>query len=83
MAKYDPLRDHLLSQRNQEFTLTFAEIEAIFSDLLPKSAERPEWWANEKSERTTHVQRNAWRDAGYDAFLQKGRERVTFRKTKG
>jgi hypothetical protein len=38
------------------------------------------WWANVTDLKTTHVQRNAWREAGYDAFLISGSERVTFRK---
>lgn len=30
---------------------------------------------------TTHVQRNAWREAGYDAFPIAGRDRVRFKRT--
>ena len=36
--------------------------------MLPKSATRPQWWANVTDPDTTHVQRKAWREAGYDAF---------------
>jgi hypothetical protein len=80
MAKYDGLRDHLLQQRGPEFSLTFKEIENAIGASLPKSADRPQWWANVTDPTTSHVQRNAWRDAGYDAFLIVGADRVTFRK---
>jgi len=78
MGIYDPLRDHLLRQRLQEFTLTFTEIESVIGRHLPKSAELPQWWANQKD--GTRPQRDAWRDAGYEAFLIKGRDRVRFCK---
>lgn len=68
-SKYDPLRDHLAMQRrNSEVTLTFKEIERALGFQLCRSADRPQWWSNVKGE-TSHVQRNAWRAAGYDAFL--------------
>lgn len=76
MGIYDPLRDHLQRQSLREFELTFAEIDNILGRHLPKSAERPQWWANQKD--GTRPQRDAWRDAGYDAFLIKGRDRVRF-----
>jgi hypothetical protein len=80
MSKYDGLRDYLLQQTGPEFSLTFVEIEKAVGFKLPKSAERPPWWANVTDPLTTHVQRNAWREAGYDAFLVPGSDRVTFRK---
>lgn len=73
MGKYDPLRDHLKRQRTDEFELSFAEIERVIASMLPNSAARPQWWSNVKDPDTTHVQRNAWRDAGFDAFLIAGR----------
>lgn len=78
MGKYDPLRDHLKRQRAAEFELTLTEVERIIASMLPNSAARPQWWANVKDPDTTHVQRNAWRDAGFDAFLIAGRDRVRF-----
>lgn len=78
MGIYDPLRDHLRKQRLQEFELKFIEIENLIGRRLPKSAERPQWWANQKD--GTRPQRDAWRDAGYEAFLVKGRDRVHFCK---
>ena len=80
MAKYDGLRDYLSLQHGPELSLTFTEIEKAIGSQLPKSAERPQWWANVTDPNTSHTQRNAWREAGYDAFLVVGSDRVTFRK---
>jgi hypothetical protein len=79
MGKYDPLRDYLRQQSAAEFTLSFREIEKILVDALPTSAFRPQWWANEVSANTSHVQRRAWRDAGYHAYLHAGRK-VRFKR---
>lgn len=81
MSKYDPLRDHLSQQRHREFDLTFGEIEGILGFALPQSAERPQWWSNLQGT-STHVQREAWRQAGYDAFLIAGSGRVKFRRVR-
>ena len=80
MAKYDPLNRYLRRQTTAELVLTFSEIENLLTALLPKSARRREWWANEASPASTHVQRRAWMQAGFHAFPEIGRERVTFRK---
>ena len=45
--------------------------------MLPNSAQRPQWWANEVSPDSRHVQSRAWRNAGYDASLLTA-ERVRF-----
>jgi hypothetical protein len=76
MAKYDPLRDYLRKQTLREIILPFREIEALVGPL-PASAERPQFWANTMGD-TAHVQRNAWREAGYDAFLLAGARKVRF-----
>lgn len=82
MGKYDPLRDHLKRQRTADFEMSFAEIERLIGAMLPNSAARPQWLANNVTgPDTTHVQRNAWRDADYDAFLIAGRDRVRFERT--
>jgi hypothetical protein len=83
MGKYDPLRDYLRRQRTAEVELSFAEIERLLAAMLPNSASTPQWWSNVKDLHTTHVQRDAWRDAGYDAFLITGRDRVRFRRVAG
>lgn len=82
MAKYDPLRDYLRRQKLDEFELTFAEMERRIGYMLPRSAERPQWWANSSAPDTTHVQRKAWRDAGFDAFLITGADRVRFQRVR-
>lgn len=80
MAKYDPLRRYLRRQTSEELVLTFAEIENLLVALLPKSARRREWWANEDAGTTRHVQSRAWIEAGYLAFPANGQDQVTFRR---
>jgi hypothetical protein len=80
MAKYDPLNHHLRRQHLDEFEMTFVEIERRIGAMLPNSALLPQWWANVTDPKTTHVQRRAWGDAGYDAFLIVGSDRVRFRR---
>lgn len=81
MAKYDPLCRYLRRQRPAEFELSFAEMERVIGAMLPGSAARPQWWANVTDPDTTHVQRKAWGDAGYEAFLVVGKDRVRFKRT--
>lgn len=78
MAKYDALETHLTHRGSDEIELGFTEVERIIGDVLPPSATRPQWWANETNP-SGHVQCRAWRDAGYDAFLLPG-SRVLFRR---
>ncbi len=80
MGKYDPLKRYLRRQKEERFELTFVEIERIVGAMLPKSAERPQWWANESSPDPSHVQCAAWRDVGLEAHLIAGRDRVEFRR---
>ena len=80
MGKYDPLRDYLRRQRANELELSFADIERKLGAMLPNSAALPQWWANVTDTNTSHVQREAWRAAGYDAFLILGKDRVRFRR---
>jgi hypothetical protein len=82
-SKYAPLRDYLRKQHLHEFELTFDAIEEILGGdvRLPKGAERPQWWANQAA--PGRPQREAWRAAGYDAFLVKGSRKVKFRKVSG
>ena len=83
MPKYDPLSSHLRRQRQYEPELTFTEIERILGTMLPKSATRPQWWANTSDPDSSHVQRKAWREADYDAFLLTGKkDRVRFKKVR-
>lgn len=80
MSKYHPLRDYLMRQSQRELTLTFREIESILGFALPANCDRPQWWANVRAPATTHVQREAWRAARYDAFLVRDAQRVIFRR---
>ncbi|SPU55268.1 Uncharacterised protein [Brevundimonas vesicularis] len=80
MAKYDPLRDYLRKQKSEELELSFVEMERKIGYMLPKSASLPQWWANTTDPTTTDVQRKAWGDAGFDAFLIAGADRVRFKR---
>ena len=80
MAKYDPLLDHLRRQKTDLYEMTFRDIERVLAALLPKSAQRPEWWSNETSRDSHHVQCRAWLEAGYGAHPIKGAERVRFKR---
>ena len=69
MSKYAPLRTYLKRQKLSEIVLTFGQIEDIINAPLPNYAGKPQWWANIVNPERGHVQREAWRAAGYDAFL--------------
>lgn len=79
MAKYDPFEAYLSRRSDEEFELSFEEVERIVGDALPMSASRPQWWANETDPGSSHVQSRSWRNAGYDAFLLP-QGRVLFRR---
>ncbi|MGE5550802.1 MAG: hypothetical protein ACM3ZC_09765 [Bacteroidota bacterium] len=62
LGKYEPLGRFLKASTKEEETLTYKQIEAILHDTLPESAyQLSAWWANEN----THVQAEAWREAGW------------------
>lgn len=79
MPKYKPLHDYLRRKSQREIEMSFTQVDRILSNMLQKSASRPQWWANERSTETTHVQCSAWLAAGYEASLLP-RERVVFRR---
>ena len=79
MSKYAPLREYLKRQKLSEVILTFGEIEDIIDAPLPANAATHQWWANIVNPEHGRVQREAWRAAGYDAFLLP-RSRVKFQK---
>ncbi|GLQ54884.1 DUF7662 domain-containing protein [Devosia nitrariae] len=68
MAKYDQLAKHLKSAYPREVVLSFEDIEGVLGSRLPRSADRPQFWANTVAE-ARHIQREAWRQAHYNAFL--------------
>lgn len=80
MAKYDPLGRFLRRNGRAEIEMSFADIERVIGGLLPKSADRPQWWANETDPTSRHVQCRAWQESGYEAFLVEGAEKVRFRR---
>ena len=80
MGKYDPLRRRLRKANTDEVVLSFSEIERIIGAMLPNGAARSQWWDNSKAPDQRHVQQAAWRDAGYDAFLLTGAEKVRFKR---
>ena len=55
MPKYTPLYDYLRRKPGAAIELSFTEIERVLGSMLPKSASRPQWWANELSPETRHV----------------------------
>ena len=63
MSKYAPLEAYLENSTMREIPMKFAEIERIIDGRLPASSRKyPAWWSNESS---THVQAEAWKNAGY------------------
>lgn len=80
MAKYDPLRDYLKRQRALEVEMSFVEIERKIGYMLPKSANLSQWWANPTDAKAIQAQHKAWGDAGYDAVLIAGSDRVRFQR---
>ena len=82
MPKYTPLYDYLRRKPGPEIELSFLNIERVLGSMLPKRASRPQWWANELSPETRHVQCGAWIKAGYKAYLLP-QERVAFRRRNG
>ncbi len=78
MAKYDPLRNYLRRQKADSFELSFVEMERKIGYMLPKSATRPQWWAHPSDPECLQAQHKAWGEAGLDAFLIVGADRVRF-----
>lgn len=80
LAKYDALATHLRRQKTASYDMSFADIERVIAALLPKSARRLEWWGNETSPQSRHVQCRAWLSAGFSAHPQIDKERVRFER---
>ncbi len=63
MGKYAPLETYLAQSTLAEIPMKFIDIERIIDGRLPASSRKyPAWWSNESS---THVQAEAWKNAGY------------------
>lgn len=78
MSKYAPLGRYLAAQPSSEVRLTFAEIERILGDTLPRSAHHHRaWWANERN--GPHPHARIWMGAGWRvASVNLTAEKVTF-----
>lgn len=83
VGKYDPLEGHLRRQKAATYEMSFRDIERVLAALLPRRAQRAEWWGNEAAPASGQVQSRAWLKAGYRAVLQKGEERVIFERIAG
>jgi hypothetical protein len=78
-GKYAPLYNYLGKRRDLEWSVSFAELEAILGFKLPNSARvhRP-WWANQ-GERGGHSHALAWEMAGWKTSqVDMAGERVVF-----
>jgi hypothetical protein len=79
LNKYDPLGAYLKQQTQHEIVLSFEQIEELVGFALPRSAQRAEWWGEDSPEHP-RLQREAIRDAGYDARRRPDGKSVLFRK---
>ncbi len=79
-GKYQPLFKYLRRSKQDEITLTFAEIEMLMNDHLPNSARTQRaWWSNRKSKGS--LQATAWMEAKYHvAKVDFEQGQVTFQK---
>ncbi|WP_022778686.1 DUF6884 domain-containing protein [Butyrivibrio sp. AE3009] len=80
MGVYDPLHNFLKKCRQNEITLTFAEIESILGRALPASASKYDmWWDNpDENAKSVHSQAAAWTKAGYTAQVNRRGKTVRF-----
>jgi hypothetical protein len=63
MSKYSTFEQYLRRQNVSRLTMDFEEISGIVGGLPASAFRYDEWWANDESR--THVQANAWLDAGW------------------
>lgn len=79
MSKYAPLTGYLSSSGMDYILMTFAEVEDVIGDKLPRSAfEYRPWWSNNPS---SHVNADSWLRAGYKtADVDMVERKLAFRK---
>lgn len=79
MSKYAPLTGYLSSSGMDYILMTFAEVEEVIGDKLPRSAfEYRPWWSNNPS---NHVNADSWLRAGYKtADVDMAERKLAFRK---
>lgn len=82
MGKYDPLARYLRAQSAPYVVLSFGEIEELIGAPLPRSArERREWWWNDLTPQSSHVQSRSWVYSGYLAsVISFDEQRITFHR---
>jgi hypothetical protein len=80
VSPYDPLRDYLMRQTRDEFTLGFEAIEEILGFALPRAADRASWWETERSPQVAAPQRVACLEAGFLATRAKEGDAVRFKR---
>jgi len=80
MAKYTPLKEHLMNRQDTAWRTTFAEVERVLRQPLPPSAHNHQaWWANER--KGNHVHAHAWMDAGWHVdYINRTQKTVCFRR---
>ena len=82
MNDYSSLREYLRRQTLPEFTLTFAQIEAIIDAALPRAAQRASWWDTMRAPEEKMPQREACIEGGYVATRLADGKGVRFRRMK-
>jgi len=78
MSKYDNLGQYLRQQKNALIPLTFAEVERIIGQKLPRSSRYPAWWSNNPS---NNVMTKVWLEAGFKTEqVDVERRKLVFRR---
>ena len=77
--KYEPLYEFLMKEKQDDFILTFEEIEEIVGFGLPRSAHRAEWWDDDTPEHPRD-QAQAIHQAGSDSRRPAAGGTVRFRR---
>lgn len=80
MTNYDTLRDYLKQRKQDEFILSFEEIEEIIDAALPRAAHRASWWETLRSPQEKMPQREACIEAGFIATRLPDGKSVRFKK---
>jgi hypothetical protein len=62
MSKYDGLGSFLREQRASAVPMSFADVERVIGQKLPRSARFPAWWSNHPS---NNVMTKIWLAAGF------------------
>lgn len=82
MNDYDALREYLMRHKQEEFVLSFEQIEEIIGAALPRAANRASWWDSLRSPDIQMPQREACLAAGFVATRMPDGQSVRFRKQK-